>query len=278
MKLTGIPMALLAVALCLPVARAFPPAQDIYIYGMVKDQYGTPLLNKGDQVVLQTVSGVQVSAFIEPGLAIGVNYLLDVPMDAGTTPQPYVANALTAGTSFKLFVVVGTTTNLPLEMTGGYLGLGSPATQIMQNLTLGADSNGDGIPDQWEQVFLAEIGLNIPLSAINPNKDYTGDGRTLRQEYLLGNYPFNPADDFSVQIISQNAGSAVLGFTSMLGRSYKAYGSADLKNWTPLAFTIPASGSTVMTSYYSPSIQPLKIQTVQPTNAPAMLFFRLQLQ
>jgi len=163
-------------------------------------------------------------------------------------------------------------------MTGGYLTLGQPATQTLQNLTLGTDANGDGIPDQWEQVFLAEIGISIPLSAINPNHDYTGDGRTLKQEYLLGNYPFNPADDFSVQIVSQNAGSAVLAFTSMLGRTYTAYGSPDLKNWTPLGFTIVGGGTNAQAACYSSAIQPMQIQTVQPTNAPAMQFFRLSLQ
>jgi len=280
LPLTGLRTALLAAALlgAPPAVRAWPPAQDAYLYGEVKDQYGTPLLNPGDQVVLQTSSGVRVVGNIQPGYAVGINFVLDEPMDTGDQLPPYVPNALTTGTQFKLYVTVGTTTNLPIEMTGGYLTLGQPATQTLQNLTLGTDANGDGIPDQWEQVFLAEIGISIPLSAINPNHDYTGDGRTLKQEYLLGNYPFNPADDFSVQIVSQNAGSAVLAFTSMLGRTYTAYGSPDLKNWTPLGFTIVGGGTNAQAACYSSAIQPMQIQTVQPTNAPAMQFFRLSLQ
>lgn len=278
MKLTGFWAVALTLAMFLPAARAFPPAPDGLIYGLVKDQYGTPLMNPADQVVLQTTNGIQVVAAIQPGLAIGVNYALDVPMDAGVTPDPYVTNALVAATPYKLYVTVGTVTTLPIEMMGSYAILANPGQQTVQNLTLGADANGDGIPDQWEQVFLSEIGLNIPLASINPNKDYKGDGRTLMQEYLLGNYPFNPSDDFSVQIVSQSAGSAVLGFTSMLGRSYTAYGSPDLKNWTPLSFTVPASGPSVINSYYSSNIQPVQIQTVQPTNAPTVQFFRLELQ
>jgi len=280
LPLTAFRTALLAAALlgAPPAARAYPPAQDITLYGQVKDQYGTPLLNSADQIVLQTPGGVQVVANVQPGYAIGINYVLDVPMDTGDELPPYVPNALTNGTQFKLYVTVGTTTNLPIEMTGGFSVLGQPATQTLQNLTLGTDSNGDGIPDQWEEIFLAEIGVSIPLSAINPNHDYTGDGRTLKQEYLLGNYPFNPADDFSVQIVSQNAGSAVLAFTTMLGRTYTAYGSPDLKNWTPLGFTIVGGGTSAQTAYYSSAIQPMQIQTVQPTNAPPMQFFRLSLQ
>jgi hypothetical protein len=264
----------------LPAARAFPPAPDGLIYGMVKDQYGTPLMNPADRVILITASGIQVATTIQPGMAIGVNFALSVPMDAGITPDPYVANALTAATQFKLYVAVGTTTNLPIEMTGGYILLGSPAQQTRQDLTLGVDANGDGIPDAWENNFMASLGTNIALANIKTSADYAHDGRSLNQEYLLGNYPFDPEDSFSVQLIRQAGGSAVLGFTTMLGRSYTALGSSDLKTWTSLSFTIPGEAATppVHAYYYAPDIRPLQIQTLQPTNAPAMQFFKLQLQ
>ncbi len=260
------------------IARAFPPAPDGIIYGVVKDQYGTPLMNTGDTVILQTPAGVQVAAPIQPGLAIGVNYMLRVPMDSASIPGPYVANALTTATPYRLYVSVGATTNLPIEMIGASPLLRAPAQMTAQNLTLGTDANGDGIPDAWEALFLQQIGTNVALANINTNADYANDGRTLWQEYLLGNYPYNAGNNFTVNIVSQNAGSAVLAFTTMTGRSYTAYGSADLKNWTALAFTIPAAGPGSMSSYYSQTIQPLQIQTIQPAAAPQMQFFRLQLQ
>jgi hypothetical protein len=271
-------MLLVVSGLLLSSAQAFPPAPDGLIFGMVKDQYGTPLMNTADTVILQTPGGIQVAASIQPNLAIGVNYAVYVPMDAGVIPTPYVANALVAGTQYKLLASVGNTTNLPIEMAGAYLSLGKPSAQIRQDLTLGTDANGDGIPDEWERMFLSEIGTNLALSALNPNGIYTRDGRTLEQEYLLGNFPFDPTNGFSVNIISQNSGSALLAFSTMTGRTYKAYGSADLQNWTPVSFIIPASGSTVMSSYYASGIQPVQIQTVQPTNGPVLQFFRLQLQ
>jgi len=276
--LKGLRMIVLAGSLAVPCARAFPPAPDGLIYGMVKDQYGTPLMNAADRVILQTPAGVQVTALIQPDLAVGVNYALRVPMDAGSLPNPYVTNALTAATPYKLLVVVGTTTNLPIEMTGAYSTLGNPSQMSIQNLTLGADANGDGIPDAWESLFLQEIGTNIALANLNPNADYAHDGRTLLQEYLLGNYPYNPSNNFAVTIVSQNAGSVVLAFTAMTGRSYIPYGSSDLKTWTPLSFTIPAAGPTVQSSYYATNIHPVQIQTVQPANAPQSQFFRLQLR
>ncbi len=274
----GFRMLLLAGLLFAPAALAFPPAPDGLVYGMAKDQYGTPLMNAADSVILQTPGGVQVTAAIQPNLAVGVNYAVRVPMDAGIMRTPYVTNALTASTPYKLYVVVGTTTNLPIEMTGAYLVLGNPSQATLQNLTLGADANGDGIPDAWESLFLQEVGTNVALANLNTNADYAHDGRTLMQEYLLGNYPYNPANNFAVTIVRQNAGSVVLAFTSMTGRTYTAYGSSDLKNWTPLSFTVPAAGSAVLTSYYAPNIQPVQIQTIQPANGPQAQFFRLQLQ
>jgi hypothetical protein len=235
-------------------------------------------MHTNDSVILQTPGGVQVVAPIQPGLAIGVNYALHVPMDSGTIPGLSVANALTAASPYTLYVAVGTTTNLPMEMVGAAPLLGKPSQMTLQNLTVGVDANGDGIPDAWEQLFLQEIGANLALANLNTNADYAHDGRTLLQEYLLGNYPYNPSNNFAVNILSQNSGSAVLAFTAMTGRSYAAFGSADLSHWTPVSFMVPAAGPTVLSSYYSQNIQPVQIQIVQPANAPQFQFFRLQLQ
>ena len=264
--------------LLVTATRAFPPAVDAIIYGTVKDQFGTPLTIAADQVILQTPSGVQVVAHIQPGIMVGANYILYVPMDTGKVGGPYTAAAQLAGNQYKLLVSVGTTTNLPIEMTGGYSVLGIPSSYTRQDLTLGTDANGDGIPDAWETQFLSQLGVNIALANINPNTDYAHNGRTLKQEYLLGNYPYNPGDNFNVQMVSLTNGSVVLAFTTMTARTYSVQGSSDLQNWTPLSFSIPAAGPGVMTAYYSSTIQPLQIQTVQPTNAPTMQFFRMALQ
>jgi hypothetical protein len=221
-------------------ARAFPPAPDTVIYGIVKDQYGTPLMNQADEVILQAPSGTQVAVTIQPNLAVGVNYALHVHMDAGTFGAAYSSNALLTATPYLLYVVVGGVTNLPMAL------------------------------------FFQDIGTNV--TNINPNADYAHDGRTLMQEYLLGNYPYNPTDHFSVKMVSQNAGSAVLAFTTMTGRTYTAYGSADLQNWTPLSFNVPSAGTVASASYFAQNIQAIQIQTVQPAGAPQFQFFRVQLQ
>jgi hypothetical protein len=258
-----------------PAEAAYPPAPDSLIYGMVKDQYGNPLSNPADLVILQTAAGVQVVGHVQPNLAIGINYSVQVPMDSGSIPPPYVSNALTAGTQFQLYVVVGSATNLPIEMQGNILTLGPPSQQLAQSLTMGVNLDGSGVPLGWAQSFLASLGLNV--TNINPYGVYTQDGRTLQQEYLLGNFPYQ-TNVFSVQIVSQSAGSAVLAFTPAASHTYTTLGSPDLKTWTPLSFTIPAVGPTAMTSYYSTTNLPLQIQTVPPGLPAPIQFYRLQFQ
>ncbi len=273
-------MALLAILLRIPAAQAFPPAPDGLIYGLVKDQYGAPLMNTQAKVVLITSDGKQIVNTVVPGLAIGVNYMLSVPMDAAVTSDLYTANALMVGTPFKLYVVSGSTTNLPIQMTGASVLLGKSAKQTRLDLTLGVDSNGNGIPDAWEKLFLADINTNLALTNLNAGVDYAHSGRTLMQEFLLGNHPFNPQGIFDVRLVTSNDGATLLEFTTMFGRSYTALGSSDLKTWTQLSFTIPSEGSTpaVRAFYYASDIRTLQIQIIQPVGGSQMRFFKLLLQ
>lgn len=260
--------------------NAFPPAPHHLIYGTVRDEYGTPLMTDQALLLLQTPSGVQLMTTVVPGLGFDMNFQLEVPMDAGLTPDPYEPKALIAGSAFKIFVVIGVTTNLPIQMAGNFSQLGQPGQQTRIDLTLGVDSNGDGIPDAWELAFLASIGSNLSLANLNPNLRLAGDGMTLRQEFLAGNYPFDPQEPFSLTLVAPNSGSPMIQFTAMTGRYYTLLGSPDLRTWTPLNFQVPAEGTAapVHGYYFSPSIQTIQIQTIQPATGPTMRFFRMLLQ
>lgn len=261
-------------------ALAYPPAPYHLIYGLVRDQYGTPLMDPQDQVVLQTASGETTTASITPGLAVGVNYALKVPMDSIVTPDLYRSNALTVVSPFELTVVVGGTTNLPIEADAIAAQLGQPAQITRIDLTLGVDANHDGIPDAWENAFLASIGSQLTLSNLNAGMDLAGDGRTLMQEYLLGTYPFDPGNPFAVRMVSQNNDRPVLEFPTMTGRAYTVLGSSDLTQWKPLPFRLVADGPSgvLRTNYTDSVIEKLQIQVVSPTNGPPMQFFKVQLQ
>ncbi len=265
-------------------SAAYPPAPHHVLYGLARDEYGTPFMSSLVQVLLLTPTGVRLSTPMTPGILPGVNYQLEVPMDAGLTADTYSPLALTPAAPFKLYVVIGTTTNLPIQMTGDFRQLGQPGKTTRLDVTLGVDANADGIPDAWEYAFLAALRSNLSLSDLQVNLDLAHDGLTLLEEFLLGNYPFNPGAFAGLRFVNLQAGSALLELTTMTGRSYMIQGSADLQQWTSLDFTIPAEGANgpSHTFYFAPDIRTLQVQVPAnfdgtPPPGPAMGFFRLVL-
>ena len=262
-----------------PTVHANPPAPYNLLYGVVRDKYGTPLTSASAQIVLQTPGGAVLSTPVIPGYAPGVNYRLKVPMDSAQTPDLYQPKAQQASAPFKLYVVMNNTTNLPIEMTGNYALLGQPGAVARFDLTLGVDGNGDGIPDSWELAFLATIGLNVPLSALNANSVLTPDGLTLRQQYLFGTYPFNPSQPCEVTFVDFNGTSPHLQFPTMTGRYYSVLASTDTKHWSTVNFSLPGdSAGTTRSYYYAPGITTQDVYVAPPANTGKALFYRVLVQ
>jgi hypothetical protein len=259
-------------------ARAYPPAPFHVIYGVVRDDYGTPLMSSQVQVVLETPTGVQLATRISSGLAPGVNYRLEVPMDSGITADIYQPTALIIAAQFKIYVVIGQVTNVPVQMTGSFSALGQPARQTRIDLTLGVDSNGDGIPDSWELAYLAALGSNLTLPQLSANRVIGPSGLTVMQEFLAGYYPYDPADTFVLRLVSVSGGSPVLEFTGITGHSYSVLGSSDLRTWIPLSFRLPSEGPNgPQHAFYSASaVGTVQMQALQPngTALPALGFSR----
>lgn len=261
-------------------ARANPPAPYNLIYGVVRDQYGTPLTSAAATIVLETPAGTVIAAPVLPGYAPGVNYKLKVPMDSGQSPGLYQPTAQLAAAPFKLFVVINNATNLPIEMTGSFATLGQPGGSVRMDLTLGVDSNGDGIPDSWEEAFLAALGLNVPLASIHANSVLTSDGLTLRQQYVFGTYPFNPSQPCRVTLAGFQGSSPTLQFPTMTGRYYSVLISSDTVHWSTASFYLPTDDPSgpARTSYYSPGIGTAEVQ-VLPASTPApQQFYRILVQ
>jgi hypothetical protein len=261
-------------------ALASPPGPYHLLYGTVRDGYGTPLTSANAQVIFQTPAGPQLAAPIIPGISPGVNFQMKVPLDSGSTPDLYQPNALVPGTAFKFVVVVGGVTNLPIEMAVTNLSLGLWAKTTRVDLTLGVDSNGDGIPDAWENAFLAALGLNIPLSSINANSVLTADGLTLRQEYLLGTYPFDPGDPLMITFVGFYGAAPILQFPTVSGRSYTVLSSTDLKNWNPAGFNLAgdAPGAAPRSFYLASSIARVQVYVAPPAPGAPKQFYRIQVQ
>ena len=256
------------------LASAFPPAPHHLFYGMVRDEFGTPVNDPAAVVILQTASGVQLRTSIVPGLEPGVNFRLAVPMDAGITTDLYKPTALKPFVPFLIKVVIAGVTNLPIEMTGNLAQMGQPGKRTWLNLTLGEDLNGDGLPDAWQRL------INADISKVSPGGDSDKDGLTNMQEYLAGTYAFDPKDGFILSIIGFNSGAPLFEFLAIPGRTYTLHGSPDLKTWTSQNFSIPADGvgSPARANYFAASVRRLQIQLAAPVSELPPRFFRLLVQ
>lgn len=239
---------------------AFPPAPHHTLYGMVRNQFGDPLTAAHGDVILETPTGVQLRTAIASNLQPGVNYSLEVPMDSGTAADLYQPTALRPLFQYRLKVVIGSTVYLPIEMIGNFARIGKPGESTRVDLTLGEDTDGDGLPDAWERTLISIYGGT--LSSINPNDDTDGDGISNLDEYLAGTYAFDPADGFRLSLVGVNEGNSQLEFLAIRTRTYTIQGSVDLQQWTPVSFRILTNNTpgTLLSDYLATDVRTLRIE------------------
>ena len=270
----------LGLSLMLPgTVQSFPPAPPHVIYGLVRDEQGNPLTGSSAQVILETPTGVQMSTGNLVVGEPGINYRLTVPMDSGITADPYKPTALQPTAPFRLKVQIGSTTFLPIEMTGDFSHLGLPAQSTRIDLTLGEDSDHDGLPDAWERNLIAMLGGNLTLADIRPGDDADHDGISNYNEYIAGTYAFDPADGFKLKIVGFNNGAPAMEFLAIRGHNYTVYSSTDMKAWTSVPFKIESEGPDAVTrqSYQATDVRTLRVDAVQ-TNGVKNVFFKVKVQ
>lgn len=231
---------------------------------MVRNEIGEPVRADNAIVVLETATGVQLQTAIASSKGPGINYRLRVPMDAGLAPDDYRPTALRPSVSFRMKVLIGDVTYLPMEMRANYANLGKPAQATRIDLTLGEDSDGDGLPDAWERALIDMLGSTLSLDNIRPGDDSDGDGLTNLQEYLAGTYAFDPQDGFRLEIQGMQQDRPVLEFLAIRGRTYALFGSADLKTWVPVPFRLStdAPATPPHAAYYATDVRIMRIEAL----------------
>ncbi len=262
------------------VVLAYPPAPHHTLYGIVRNEVGDPInLSSGD-VYLETPSGVQLRSSVVSGLEPGVNYKLEVPMDSGTAADinAYMPTALKPFWQFKLKVQIGQLTYLPIEMVGNFAQIGQPSLKTGIDLTLGVDSDGDGLPDAWEQTLIDIYGGT--LGGIRPGDDTDGDGIKNIDEYIAGTYAFDPEDGFKLSIVGVRNGHSQLEFLGIRGRSYTIQESPTMEQWTTSKFRFVTSGvpGPLQTSYRATDVRLLRVEVPPSAIAGTNRFFRALVQ
>lgn len=267
----------LALFLALPFStRAFPPLPSHTVYGLVRDEFGNPLTAAGSELILETLAGATLTTPVVAGLDAGINYRIEVPVDAGLSADLYKPTAMHPTAPFRLKVKMGSKIFVPIEMKANYASLGQPAKSTRIDLTLGEDSDGDGLPDAWEKSVIAASGQNLTLEGLKPNSHLNGNSLSALEAYLAGTYAWDPADGFRLDIVAVVDELPILEFVALRGRSYTIQSSDDLTQWVPVQFrpTTPLNG-TFKGFYQTTQLTQLRVQVQNPVGQPMPKFFKL---
>lgn len=232
------------------LSRAFPPAPYYTLYGMVRDQVGQTLTAEGATLILLK-GGEEVGRTPVNNLQLDQNYELNIRIDAnrsGTTL--YTDKAVPAQSLFSLVVEMNGSLFYPIEVAGN-LTAGKGGERVRLDLNLGEDSDGDGLPDVWEQWQLYQAGYypdgngNWPIHLIDRNGDLDGDGLSNYMEYLAGTFAGDATEKFNLEIKEKTETGVRFEFYAITGKTYTIERSTDVKTWTRVPFAVgaPAPGA-----------------------------------
>lgn len=263
-------------------ARAFPPAPYYTLYGTVRDQVGQTVTAEGAMLILLK-GGVEIGRTpINSLIRLDQNYELKIRIDqnrSGTTF--YTDKAVASQGLFSLVVEMNGSLFYPIEVSGT-LTAGKGGERVRLDLNLGEDSDGDGLPDAWEQWQLYQAGYypdengDWPIHLITRNGDFDGDGSSNLLEYIAGTFAGDATEKFALEIKEKLPESVRFEFYGITGKNYTIESSPDAKTWTRIPFStaVPAAGEL---SYTAVDVGILSAFTI-PQTGTTKEFFRLSVR
>jgi hypothetical protein len=148
------------------------------------------------------------------------------------------------GPALDLFT--GRLTGFIWSANAGWISLSNAQAHVQTDrLPAGADADGDGIPDAWEQL---EFGSVLAADA---GSDFDGDGFSDKSEYLAGTDPLDPASLLRItDLVAAGAGTTnTLTWTSVSNRQYRVLQTNEVAAASPwkdvgLGLIAPDAGAT----------------------------------
>lgn len=213
------------------------------VYGVIRDSYGLRLSPESAMVgaFLSSNEVARTTIQIQPADS---NYRLDVNVVDPLTAGP---KHVVPGSTVAIKVRIGSV--IQQAIGSNNVVIAGNGTAVRVDLVLGVDSDGDGLPDDWEWLAILNSGGRITsLSQVGPGHDLDGDGVSDDQEFWLGTFPFLPNDELRIQDLAHCANGRV-SFTFMpienLDYSVEYTPTLDQPNWSICPVSLSESGPLV---------------------------------
>ncbi len=272
-------LALVAMLGLAPVASGLPPLPSFRYYGMLLNEYGWPVIQDDNTVLVLRVGTNECARFTANELlGHGINYVLEAPMDYAARAR-YARYAARRGDAAAISVWVGSVQQ-SLMNTSAVPPVGNPGDAVRLDLNIGTDADHDGLSDLWEEMLIIynSNGRYTDITQVLPEDDFDGDGASNGEEYLAGTAPEFANDIFKIRDWMRTSnGQVVLSFMPKYGTTYRLYSASadtpgpDLK-WSRSAFRTAPTASAQLD--YTAGHETWMIFYVEPmTNAQ---LFRLE--
>ena len=259
--------------------HAFPPAPYYTLHGMVRDQTGQTVAVENAAVLLlkdgRELSRTPVKSF----LLTDQNYELAMRLDQ-TRPGTalYSAAAIAMQGTFSLAVEVGGQRYLPIEVSGN-LTAGKGGEKVRLDLTLGEDTDRDGLPDAWEMWQLFQAGRHPgengwELNLLDKTGDFDGDGQSNFLEYIAGTFAGDATEFFKLEIKEKTGDRVRLEFYGITNKVYTVERSTDGLTWTRLPLATGTATAAAASSFKATEVGVVSA-FVTPAAGAAKEFFRL---
>ncbi len=261
--------------------QAFPPAPYYTLFGTVRDAAGRTITEQGYNVVLLR-SGTEIARTPVTTNRAAMSYELNIRIDGNRSNTTiYSPQALAAAGLFTLAVPRTNPFNsqvtwyYPIEVSGN-LTAGKGGERVRLDLTLGEDSDGDGLPDAWEeyQLYYADYDYEN-LALIDKNGDFDKDGQSNWFEYVAGTFATDARQTFNLSIKEKHADRVRFEFYGVTGKTYTIESTLDMRTWTRIDFAVSAPGIGDK-SYLATRVGVLSAFAVPRSSS--MEFYRLTVQ